>query len=353
MKIAISHRKDSFSEHWLNYCKENNVEFKLVDCYNSEIVDDLRDCDGLMWHWHHGDPKDVLFARQLIYSLEAMGKKVYPSSSTCWHYDDKVGQKYLLEAIGAPTISSYIFYNKAKALKWVDSTTFPKVFKLRGGAASINVKLVKSREEAKSLIEKAFGQGFSARNRFHEFTDRVRKAKKEKSLSSLNHLIRGVGRLLIPTEFERLNGREKGYIYFQEFMEGNSFDTRVVVIGDKCFTIRRYNRENDFRASGSGRSEHSPELFDKRCLKIAFETSEKLKAQSLAYDFIFDKENNPRIVEVSYAFVTREYPGYWDSELNWHKGTINSQYALMANFIKSVKGEDSVISSTATGSNHH
>ena len=35
---------------------------------------------------------------------------------------------------------------------------------------------------------------------------------------------------------------DKNYIYFQEFIPGNEFDTRVTVIGDRAFAFRRMNR---------------------------------------------------------------------------------------------------------------
>src|SRR5690606_41519867 len=66
------------------------------------------------------DALPILFARQLIASLEEMGIHVFPDLNTCWHYDDKVGQKYLLEAIGAPLVPTHIFYDRAAALAWAE-----------------------------------------------------------------------------------------------------------------------------------------------------------------------------------------------------------------------------------------
>ena len=45
----------------------------------------------------------------------------------------------------------------------------------------------------------------------------------------------------------------KDYVYFQKFLPNNKYDIRIVVIGDRAFGFIRYNRENDFRASGSGK----------------------------------------------------------------------------------------------------
>src|SRR5690606_21537992 len=121
-----------------NYCKENNISYKIVDVYKSDIISQLEDCTGLMWHFHQGNPKDILFAKQLIFSLQQAGKKVFPDFNTAWHFDDKVGQKYLFESLKIPHVPSFVFYDKREALEWASSTNYPLVFKLRGGAGSAN-----------------------------------------------------------------------------------------------------------------------------------------------------------------------------------------------------------------------
>ena len=97
MKIGIQQSKGSFSERWISYCDAHEIEYKLVDCYKTDIIQQLSDCDALMWHIHQNSPRDILFAKQLIFSVEASGKRVFPDYHTVWHFDDKVGQKYLLE----------------------------------------------------------------------------------------------------------------------------------------------------------------------------------------------------------------------------------------------------------------
>ena len=130
MKIAIHHRKGSFSDRWISYCEENNIDYKLVNAYDSDIVTQVADCNFFMWHFHQSDYRDTQFAKALILSLEAKGIRCFPNSHTCWYFDNKIWEKYLLEAIDAPIVPSYIFYTKEEALKWVTTTDFPKVFKL-------------------------------------------------------------------------------------------------------------------------------------------------------------------------------------------------------------------------------
>ncbi len=340
MKIGIHKNPGSYGDSWIQYCEENDIPYKLVNCYDSDIVTQLNDCNGLMWHWNQNDYKAALFARQLTLSLEKKGVKVFPDVGTGWHHNDKVGQKYLLESVNAPLVKSYVFYSKKEALAWLHTTTFPKVFKLRGGASSVNVRLVTTKQQGKVLINKAFGKGFLHINRFYRFKDRVRLFKLEKDKKNARGILSGLVRIFFPTEVEKFSHREKGYIYFQDFIPGNKFDTRLVVIGNRCFGLIRYCRDGDFRASGSNVKDYDPKLLDKKCVKIAFDVTKKLNAQSLAFDFIWDSDC-PKIVEISYCFGLQEANstncvGYWDADLNWFT-PVNPTYFMIEDFIKKLK----------------
>lgn len=100
MKLAIHHRKGSFSDRWIDYCDSNHIEYKVVNAFDTDIMEQLIGYDALMWHHHHGKYEDVLAAKPILFALEQAGVQVFPDFSTGWHFDDKVGQKYLLEAIG-------------------------------------------------------------------------------------------------------------------------------------------------------------------------------------------------------------------------------------------------------------
>ena len=80
----------------------------------------LDDCDGLMWHWNQNSYKAALFARQLTFSLEKKGIRVFPDINTALHFNDKVGQDFLLEAIDAPLVKSYAFYSRQEAMEWLE-----------------------------------------------------------------------------------------------------------------------------------------------------------------------------------------------------------------------------------------
>lgn len=321
MKIALHKGSNDFSDYWIKYCDNNDIPYKLVNAYDNNIVEQIEDCNAFMWHHYHDDYRDLLFAKQLLYSLQKKGLKVFPNFDTTWHFDDKVGQKYLLEAIGAPLVPSYVFYTKKEALEWVNRTEFPKVFKLRGGAGSANVKLAKNKNQAIKFVNKAFRKGFTQFDRFGYLKERYSKWRQGKD--TFIGVCKGFARLFISTEFSKMHHREKGYVYFQDFIPNNSFDIRVVVVGDKAFALKRLVRKGDFRASGGGNIVYDKNQIDERCVKIAFEVNNKINSQSIAYDFIFDENKIPLIVEISYGYYAPAYDkceGYWDRNLMWHKG---------------------------------
>ncbi|MFC0875455.1 RimK family alpha-L-glutamate ligase [Saccharicrinis sp. FJH2] len=339
MKLAIHNRLGSFSDGWIKYCQENKIPFKIVNCYDNDIIDQLEDCDGLMWHWDQNDYRAPLFARQLTIALNKKNIKVFPDINTSWHFDDKLGQKYLMEALGAPYVKSYVFYTKKEALQWIKTTSYPKVFKQRGGASGINVLKVENSFHAKKLISKAFGNGFTHFNRKTRIKDKLWLLKRDKNLKALKGLIKGIIRLFVRSELEKLSSNDKGYIFFQEFIPNNTFDTRYIVVGNRCFGTRRYCRPGDFRASGSGLYDNSPNIFDKRCIQIAFDIAKKIDAQSIAFDFLW-KEDMPVICEISYIYcrdIIANCDGYWDEELNWIKTEINAEKFIIQDFINSMK----------------
>ena len=325
MKIAIHTNKRSFAERWEKYCKENQIEYKLVNSYKNDIVDKVKDCDVFMWHFHHADYRDMQFAKSLLFSLQKRGMKVFPDFNTCWHFDDKIAQKYLLEAIDAPLVPTYVFHTEKEAMEWTESTTYPKVFKLKGGAGASNVKLVRTKKDAKKLIKQSFGKGFR-QYRFGEIMKEEWRKYKQGN-STLRNFMRPIYYQITkryPNDFDHFHGKECGYAYFQEFIPNNTFDIRVCVVGDKAFGLKRYTRNNDFRASGSGNISYSKAEIDERCVEIAFKVAKRLDTQSIALDFVFGKDNAPLIVEISYGYAVAAYDaceGYWTNDLQWHEGS--------------------------------
>lgn len=335
MKIAVHHDNKSYSKGLIEYLTQHNIEFKIVNAYSSSIIFDLIDCDAFFWHFFHNDPKDVLFAKQLLFSVQSIGLKVFPDFNTTWHFDDKVGQKYLLEAHNMPLIPSYVGYTKKDALGLLKLVQYPIVFKLRGGAGSRNVSLIRNHEEAIKKINKAFGRGFRQFDPYSDFLDSFNSIRKNGiNFLNIKNIFKSLAHFVIPYQIEKVVGRERGYFYFQQFIPNCLFDYRVQFIGDICYAMKRYVREGDFRASGGGNIDYDGSKVPIEVIKISKRVKESLQMQTMAVD-ILDTGKEYLIAEVSYAFAIDEGEcdfGYYDNDLNWVKEKFNP-YEFMVNMI--------------------
>lgn len=339
MKIAIHDRKNSYSTRWIEYCKEKGIEHKIVNAYDSDIIEQIKDCDIFLWHHHHGDYKDNLFAKQLLFSLEQSGKIVFPNFNTGWHFDDKLGQKYLFETHQIQAAKSWAFYDKKSAYRWIDETNFPKVFKLRGGAGSSNVYLVKNKKQAQKLVKKAFGRGFSSNSL------RLAYDKWKLWISGkvpFFDFAKYIAFFLFPKKFNKhLISVQKGYAYFQEFIPNQGCDYRVEITNDKAITMIRSVRKGDFRASGSNNINKNPNDFPKDVLDFCFNIVDKLGLQSAALDIVKDiRTGQPYLIECSYAYGVDpdEFDhGYWTKDGIWHNEPFNGIDWMLESTLKSFR----------------
>ncbi len=269
-----------------------------------------------------------------------MGTLVYPSSNTCDYYDDKIAEMLLLQAIDAPVIRSKVWFDEKSALRWVDECSYPTVMKLRKGAGSHNVWIVGTKEQATSLVRKAFHEGFNPiPSYWHDHSTKIRKIKTLKSLAL--KIMRMPRTLASIHENQIKQSMESGYAFFQEFLAGNSFDIRITVIGRRAFGFRRFNRPNDYRASGSGIIDYTPDRIPMECITSSFSVARRLGAQSLAIDFLLNqKANRYEICEISYSFVADaiyQCPGFWYDDFEWRAGRYHPQELILDDVLSEVQ----------------
>jgi len=336
--LCIHRAPGSFSDRWIEYCSLNQIPHKIIDCFANDIIAQCANVQAVLWHWDLASSVDKKFARSIITSLETMGIVVFPSIATCWHYDDKVAQKYLLEAIGAPIVPTFVFYNMDDAKRWAKNAQYPLVFKLRAGASSSNVHFIPNWATARKHIVRSFSKGWSSIPGI--FNDLGTKIKTKYTNRELTSALRRLPKALYGGISHHKHEKEIGYIYFQEFLPDNTFDTRVTIIGNRAFSSRRFNRSRDFRASGSGMSDWDPNKINLKCIEVAYDVTHRIGAQSLAFDFLSDARGNPLIGEISYCYpvyAVYNCPGFWDPSLNWHPGHVWPQDAIIEDVINSIE----------------
>lgn len=331
MKISIIPDDHGYCEKWTAFLQERGHEVLPLEISTPKILEQIASTDGFMWRPSLSITDKQIAHRLLLIVEKYLNIPVYPDFNTYWHHDDKVAQHYLFQALNIPTPETRVFWIKEQALDWARVVNYPVVHKSAVGASSINVSLIKSFNEAKNVIDKDFYGYYSRkRNPFQKINRESIWYLKTKFLTLKKFLFDDI--YPIPSKNWEI---EKNYCYFQEFLKDNPFDTRVTVIGNRAFAFRRWNREKDFRASGSGKLDYDLSAIDHRCLRLAFDVSKKCNFQSMAYDILF-KDNQPVIGEISHSYLDKAVfncPGYWDRNLVWHEGHIWPEEAQVDDFL--------------------
>jgi glutathione synthase/RimK-type ligase-like ATP-grasp enzyme len=338
---------NSSSPIWQRAIRRAGHQVREVDVRAADILQQLRGCDGLMWrHAHYPDHQQI--ARRLLPVVEhALGLPVYPDQRTCWHYDDKIAQSYLFQTLGIPSPTTWVWFDRSAASAWARTAAYPLVLKLTAGASSSNVMLVRSYAEAERALARLFGDGvrplYPVRTPFGWGRGRLLR-----TLYLTRRALRNISTFAVfgtEPEPEPTRGDwqlHKNYVLFQEFLHDNSYDTRVTVIGNRAFGFRRFNRDDDFRASGSGKLDFAPSGVDRAFVRLAFRTAHMLGCQSCAIDGLW-RGNEAVVGEVSYAYVSwavHACPGHWElcgdpdsGELVWREGPMWPEEAQVADFL--------------------
>ena len=281
----VLYRPDKWYERFEFIFKELNINYKLVDLIhnsNDLVFSDYRDGDCLVGRFGHLR-KDKAVIKPMYDSLSKKFKnRIFPKHNTYYYYDEKDKQINLFKNNNYPTpkkiyLENNITDNELKIMGY----KYPLVMKKTYGAGSENISLIDSNDE-----------------------------------------------ISYPCILE-------------EFCPNNDGDIRINVIGDRVMGFKRYNRPNDFRASGSGIIEYIEEL-PWECCEIANQISKENNFESMAYDFVKDSKGKWVLLEISYTYVdftVRDCKYFYNmkTKLKEPKNNIYPQDFIIEDFLSSLK----------------
>ena len=317
--------------------EREGVAVRIVDAWVNDVIEQVRGADAFMWRYLNTLPERPL-GRSVCAAIETgLGIPTFPSEPTGRLFEDKVAQKYALEAAGLPAPQTWVFYSADSARAFLQTATFPLVFKLSTGIKSKNVALLRSSEDAERWIDLLFGSGVGSLDRPSggrgELVLRLKQARRQ---------FRGqaVERAITRT------GLQQGYFYVQEFLPGNDFDVRVTVVGDRAWAFRRHNRPGDFRASGGGRIDYDQDAIDEGVIRLGFVAAQRLGVQVLTIDGL-KRGESWTLGEVSYAYESKavgDCPGQWilsgaaeDGQITWSDGPMLSEDTILYGVLGAVQ----------------
>jgi glutathione synthase/RimK-type ligase-like ATP-grasp enzyme len=220
------------------------------------------------------------YIENLIYHLEKQGAIALPNHEFLKAHHDKVFMEFLRSGFtddSLKTIKSFCYGS------WVDARNynsgFPVVIKIASGSGSSGVYLAKNKVEYDQLVKEA-GKLLIAKGLIDLLTGYFKKAAKR------------MIKYLYPSKkkyYWKYNTTPDSIpIVVQTFVEGLSGDYKVLIFGKKYFLLYRSNRENDFRASGSGKFYDVPEKDHEGLLSYARKINTEIDFPIIGMDIGFD-----------------------------------------------------------------
>ena len=334
INLLSVHRKDKaeFTGTWGKLLDERGVKWKYIDCYDYNIIKNLKDYSAIIWHYSNFVNADLMEAQNILNIAASHGVKVFPDYNTGWYFDDKIVEMYAFQSVEAPIPESWVFYDINKCFEWLkNEAEYPIVAKLRRGSGANNVKLLRNFSQAKCYAKKMFSKGLSPTQSLVYKT--YSKIQSTHNWKTFVKRFKQIPDFLWARRYGKGMPMERGYCYFQKFIENDGYDLKVVVTNGKCSFLARNVRKHDFRASGGGDICYDKALINDGIIRSAFATAGALKMQCVGFDYVVDKKTgNGLIVEMSYGFdydAIYQCGGYWDSALLWHNEPLNARQEII------------------------
>jgi len=298
LRIGIVKDEDvlslSLHSYWPKFerfAKNNKLSFCFVNLHADDWIKAAENLDVVLWR-PLSNPSSLYEERTKIAYLEKFLKiSCYPSSEELWLYEDKIRQYFHMIAHNLPVIPTFISFDERECFDKLDSFNYPLIGKAYIWSGSLCVTKINNKTEAKRHIARVFAGG-------------------------------------LETCFPYF--KQKGYVYFQKYIDDATFDLRIILVGEMIFGYYRMRPKHDFRASGAGLIVYN--ALPLEAVLLAKTVKEKMPSTILAVDLLNSvRENKFYIIETSIAIdidtlgelFLKDIPGYYilkDGVLEFHEG---------------------------------
>ena len=214
------------------------------------------------------------YIEDIIYALEMQGANLLPKFKYLRAHHNKNFMELIRNNFkyeGFKTINSKLFGTAEEAIKLIDK--FPVVIKSSEGSGSRKVTLASNRLDFEKKVKDISGV-FIVNN-----------------FKSVKEFIVYITCLKLINKVQTLYRSHTFYRHkfiVQNFIESLIGDYKVIYMGGKYYTLFRLNRENDFRASGSGEFFPVDDTKIKGLLDYAKKLTQEIEFPIIGMDIGFD-----------------------------------------------------------------
>ncbi len=219
------------------------------------------------------------YIEDLVYFLEHRGAIVLPNHELLKAHHNKIFMEMMRQTFTDTSLKSIksMCYGS-----WIDAMnynlSFPAVIKHSSSSGGAGVSLARNKNEYDRLVKKT-GRVLVAQTFFGVF------------VYSLKISVKKIIKLFYPSKSKFLEFNTAPVstpIVVQPFIEGLHGDYKVLIFGNKYYTLYRQNRENDFRASGSGKFYDVPLDEHEGLLIFARKITDEIDFPIFGMDIAFD-----------------------------------------------------------------
>ena len=280
--ILMDHCGYTFTSLKRNYLKsidleklKDNLEKKGYKVFISSLhaIDERYKISGTYVFYPSSEVHGLFYKEyieDILLELDLRGLILLPAYKYFRAHHNKVFMELLrpnLKNINSQTIISYPIYDNRDLMNILEDLEsklkYPMVLKMSSGSGSRGVSLAKNRKDLLGKVKKMTYVKY--RNYSMPWYSNVFSSKMKTLLRKICH----------KAYINRSYPQEKMVI--QNFIANLKYDYKVLVFGNKYYVLKRLTRENDFRASGSGKLIFPDQINDADMILLARDVSKQIE----------------------------------------------------------------------------
>jgi len=162
MKIGILKGFIPHYKHYIDACKEMDIDYSVVDIESDNWIHNIKnhmDCNGFIAHPpSHTQEYKSIYDERTFFINKILKKPIYPSWENLYIYESKRNMASFLKFHNLPHNDTKVFVKRKEALAYINKCDYPIVFKTNSGAGGKGIQIVKSKRKARRIINKTFSR---------------------------------------------------------------------------------------------------------------------------------------------------------------------------------------------------
>lgn len=253
-------------------CKELGVPYHILDLTTSDWVEKAKQDNSFLYILRPFVLSTLgrsIYEERAYFLKNVLNKPLFPDFDSLWIYESKRRCASWLQHYQIPHPKTWVFFSRAEAMNFIETSAFPLVFKTDIGSDAVGVRILRTVREAKELIRQCFGKGY--KSSFYDPRD-----------------------------------RNYGQVFFQQYLP-DVLEWRIIRIGESFFAYQK-GKKGDFHSGSKVVDFCQP---TERLLDFSRDLLNKAKMNCMSLDIFEDREGNYFVNEMQAYYGANETGGYY------------------------------------------